>query len=496
MSSLIRHWKIPFSKEDDSAFITDKDGSLSYNEFMRQAAAVAVFLEKQKLWGQAIGVEVNRSKDSLVAFMGVLLSGNYYVPVSQEMPQEKVEKIRDQIDLAAYLYADHSLVKRLPEVDEQDYKRLYKELEKVPEESPLYVIFTSGSTGVPKGIVKSHRSMMSFVKAYTDEFSWGPEDRLGNQTPFYFDASAKDFYLSLYAGCRMVVLDTALFSRPKELLLMLNGQKITAIQWVPSALMMVSMLGTFRQVMPEFLRRVCFVGEAMAPEQLRRWMEALPQVEFVNLYGASEMAGICAFCRIDGEEFAATGEIPIGYPLSNSRIRLMDEAQREVREPGTKGEIWLCSEALADGYLGDEEKTKEKFVKKEDCLWYRTGDQAVYDEKGRLVFAGREDFQIKHMGHRIELEEIDKTTQTIPEITSACCVYAKNKLVLFYEGSLDKAELTRLLKEKLPDYMMPNRLEWLEQMPVNAHGKKDRKFLENKVRERGRRHGRDKRSHS
>ena len=112
MSSLIRHWKIPFSKEDDSAFITDKDGSLSYNEFMRQAAAVAVFLEKQKLWGQAIGVEVNRSKDSLVAFMGVLLSGNYYVPVSQEMPQEKVEKIRDQIDLAAYLYADHSLVKR------------------------------------------------------------------------------------------------------------------------------------------------------------------------------------------------------------------------------------------------------------------------------------------------------------------------------------------------------------------------------------------------
>ena len=234
----------------------------------------------------------------------------------------------------------------------------------------------------------------------------------------------------------------------------------------------------------------------MAPEQLHRWMEALPQVEFVNLYGASEMAGICAFCRIDGEEFAATGEIPIGYPLSNSRIRLMDEAQREVREPGTKGEIWLCSEALADGYLGDEEKTKEKFVKKEDCLWYRTGDQAVYDEKGRLVFAGREDFQIKHMGHRIELEEIDKTTQTIPEITAACCVYAKNKLVLFYEGSLDKAELTRLLKEKLPDYMMPNRLEWLEQMPVNAHGKKDRKFLENKVRERGRRHGRDKRSHS
>lgn len=126
---------------------------------MRQAIAVAVFLEKQKLWGQAIGVEVTRSKDTLVAFMGVLLSGNYYVPVSREMPEEKVEKIRQQINLAAYLYADHSLVKRLPEADEQDYKRLYKTLEKVPEEAPLYVVFTSGSTGVLKGIIKSHQAM-------------------------------------------------------------------------------------------------------------------------------------------------------------------------------------------------------------------------------------------------------------------------------------------------------------------------------------------------
>ena len=88
MSSLIRHWNIPFSREDECTFITDKDGSLSYSEFMRQATAVAVFLEKQKLWGQAIGVEVTRSKDTLVAFMGVLLSGNYYVPVSREMPEE------------------------------------------------------------------------------------------------------------------------------------------------------------------------------------------------------------------------------------------------------------------------------------------------------------------------------------------------------------------------------------------------------------------------
>ncbi|MBO5487552.1 MAG: AMP-binding protein [Eubacterium sp.] len=496
MSSLIRHWNIPFSRENEDNFLIDRDGGVSYNEFMRRATAVAVFLERENLRGQAIGVEVDRSLDSLVRFMGVLLSGNYYVPISNEMPEEKVEKIREQIQLAAFLHSGSNYAECVPEVDEKDYERLYDALADIPEESPLYVIFTSGSTGVPKGIIKSHGSMMSFMEAYVQEFGWSPEERLGNQTPFYFDASAKDFYLSLYVGCSMVILDTTLFSRPKQLLETLNEQRITAIQWVPSALMMVSMLGTFRQVMPMYLRRVFFVGEAMAQEQLRRWIEALPEVEFVNLYGASEMAGICAFCRIHPREFLDTGAIPIGYPLSNSRICLMDEEKRETKELGAKGEIWLCSEALASGYLGDEKKTQDNFIKKEGCLWYRTGDQAFYDEKGRLVFAGREDFQIKHMGHRIELEEIEKTAQTIPEIRAACCVYVKNKLVLFYEGNLDKAELTRTLKEKLPDYMMPNRLEWLEQMPMNANGKKERKSLENKVRERGRRNGRNKRNHS
>lgn len=497
MGSIITHWELPFTGGDKGIWWKDEFQELSYDGCMRRAVAIALRLQNQRIKGKAIGVCASHKVDTLILFLGILLSGNYYVPVSDEMPEDMFEKIKEQVDMAAYYSSCELTEEEIAAVTEEDYRVLYEALYEVSEDAPLYVVFTSGSTGTPKGIIKSHRSMIAFVEAYQKEFAWAREDILGNQTPFYFDASAKDFYLSLFVKCKIVILDKTLFSRPLDLVEKMNEEKITGIQWVPSALAMVSLLGVLEKKIPQYLRRVCFVGESFPTKQLMRWMTALPDTEFVNLYGFSELAGICAFCRIDKKEFMETEQIPIGLPLSNCQMILVDDEGNVVSEKGEKGEIHISSTSLADAYLAKEDEQKEAFYYRDENRFYRSGDQAMYDEFGRFVFAGRSDFQIKHMGHRIELEAIENEALSFSGVKQACCLYHKNKIVLFVSGMEDKAELTTYLKQKLPPYMIPNRFQVVDEIPLNANGKKDRKKLEEILSERrGRRNGRNERNYT
>lgn len=288
MRHIIEFLNLPFAVAEDFCLLKDQIKSYSYNTFMKKVTALACSLEKEKLWGTAIGVKASHDVDTVVAFLGILLSGNYYVPVSDEAPESFLNKLRQQADFVE----NYEVTESEDKIGIDDYNRLLARLDEVSEDDPMYLIFTSGSTGVPKGIVKSHRNMMSFLQAYEEEFHFGKEHILGNQTPFYFDASAKDIYISLYCKSRMVILDSQLFMKPGELVAYLNQEKINRIQWVPSALSIVSIVGTFQLIKPEYLEQVYFVGEVFPVKQLLAWMEALPQTEFINLYGSSEMAGI------------------------------------------------------------------------------------------------------------------------------------------------------------------------------------------------------------
>ena len=346
------------------------------------------------------------------------------------------------------------------------------------------MIYTSGSTGKPKGVLKSHGAEIDYIETYRKTFSFTGEEVIGNQAPFFFDASAKDIYMMLCIGCTIEILPTSLFSFPPELIAYLNEKEVTFASWVPSVLSIVAQLNPFSLIKPTTLKRVFFVGEVMPIKHLNRWREALPEIQYVNLYGQSEIAGVCCYYEVK-ESLEESQTLPVGKPFSNCRIYLLD-GEEIVTEPGRLGEMYIVSDALASEYFNDAEKTNRVFLYRdfgkgpERC--FKTGDLFRYDSEGNLLFSSRADFQIKHMGHRIELGEIESVVDEFPQIDRCCCLYnaERKKIVLFCQPAegvtITGAEFRRMLKNQLSPYMLPARVEML-QLPLNANGKIDRQKL-------------------
>lgn len=443
--------------------------------------------------GQPVGVVARRSAAVVALFLAVLKAGGFYVPLDPDWKPEKLAHVCANAGLQLVL--DTQTPGPLPDgvtalvcgqaewEAPADAAALSAIAARLRPEDPLYLIYTSGSTGVPKGVLKTHGAMQSYIAAFTARYPATPADALGNQTPFFFDASAKDLYWMLHDGCRLEVLDTGLFSQPYHLIEYLNDRHITLISWVPSALVIVSQLDTFADILPNYLRAVFFIGEVFPMKHFLIWQNALPGVKFVNLYGQSELAGACCYYEVD-RAFTPDDTLPIGRPFANAEVFLLD-GDRVVTEPGQIGEIGIVSPALAAGYFGDAEKTAAAFCTFCDhgrtLRLFRTGDMARYTPEGLLVFAARCDAQIKHMGYRIELGEIEAAANSLPEITGCACLYdtAKNRIVLFctVQDGVTKASLRKALREKLSTYMIPSKIEILPQLPRNANGKTDRVLL-------------------
>ena len=352
------------------------------------------------------------------------------------------------------------------------------------------MVYTSGSTGKPKGVLKSHKAVASFIKAYVAEFDLPRDIIIGNQTPFFFDASAKDIYLMLYLGATMEVIPSELFMFPPKLIEYLNEKEISFICWVPTALAMVTQINTFKSVLPKYLKWVFFVGEVFPVKQLKKWLETLPELTYVNLYGSTEIAGISCYYTIDPK--TEIDILPMGKALANCQVFLYDnEAHDKIQTSDTEtvGEVCVASEALALAYYHDPEKTASVFVsmpvgeegRKVRVL--KTGDLARYDTKGNLVFASRKDFQIKHMGRRIELGEIESVADKLEDIVRCCCLYEqeKKKIRLFCQlrEGCEKTgkDIKEELKAHLSDYMGPNVVKILDEMHLNANGKINRTLL-------------------
>ena len=217
----------------------------------------------------------------------------------------------------------------------------------------------------------------------------------------------------------------------------------------------------------------------MPVKSLNYWIEHLPDVRFVNLYGQSEIAGVACYYEAKGTQ--AEGSIlPIGKPLPNCRVFLMD-GNRIISGQNEVGEITISSAALAKSYYCDPEKTQQAFVSIDGKRAFRTGDYAFYDERGDLVFTARKDSQIKHLGRRIELGEIEAIAGAFEGMQRCCCLYdqEKKKIALFcqVDEGIEIDEIKSFLSGRLSSYMMPEKITIIEKMPINANGKIDRQLL-------------------
>ncbi len=431
--------------------------------------------------------------DVLVSFMGAAYSCNFYSPIDVDMPGSRVNKILEVLEPAvvittgtlrevfsAYDYKGEFLLLEEVLVSDVQDDALEAARGKGIDTDLLYVLFTSGSTGVPKGVTINHRAVIDYIDWVTETFDITEKDSLGNQAPFYFDNSILDIYSTLKTGATTYIIPKTLFAQPVLLLEYLKEKKINTIFWVPSALIVVAKLKAFKNVdLSDTLRRVLFCGEVMPNKQLNVWRRFLPDVQYANLYGPTEITDACTYYIVD-REFSDEEPLPIGFPMPNTDILVLNEENEPVtgEEPG---ELCVRGTSLSMGYYKNPEKTKEAFVQNPlnqavPELIYRTGDVVKYNERGEIIYLSRKDFQIKHMGHRIELGEIETAVSSLPEISLNCCLYdeKRQKIVLFIEEELEKAYINEKISHLLPEYMLPNKVVRVEKMPINANGKIDR----------------------
>lgn len=470
------------------------DGSKDYT-FARiygGSRSVGTFLHSKGLFREPVVVFMGKHPIEIIAFLGVVAAGCWYVPVDEEMPLGRIELILQNCN-ARMILCDKGTCEKAKEFSFQGEICLFDDIADTPENGevlaairnraldvdPVYVIFTSGSTGIPKGVAACHRSVIDYVEQLSKVLGFGETTVFANQAPLYFDACLKELFPTLKFGATTYLLPKELFLFPVKLVEFLNEHKVNTICWVASVLSMVSSFGTFETARPKYLHTIAFGGEAFSVAQLHIWQDCLPQASFTNLYGPTEGTGMSCYYPVS-RPLGEDEMIPIGKPFPNTEILLLDEEGK----PAQKGEIYIRGTCVTLGYYNDPERTAASFVQNPlhtlyPELVYRTGDVGRYNEYQELVFVSRKDHQIKHMGHRIELGEVEAAASRAGEVSLCCCIYdaEKSKILLYYTGKVQPGELTVRMKELLPRYMMPNETRRLESMPLTANGKIDRRAL-------------------
>jgi non-ribosomal peptide synthetase component F len=315
-------------------------------------------------------------------------------------------------------------------------------------------------------------------------FAFDGSEIIGSLSPFYFDIYTLELFLCLAKGATLVIVPEQSAIFPGTLLEFIAAQAISFVFWVPTIMVNIANQQLLsRWPLPQ-LRRVFFAGEVFPTKSLNYWRRHLPEAIFVNLYGPIEISVDCTYFVVDRD--MADGErLPIGRPCRNSDILILDEQDRPA-QGDQLGELCVRGSSLALGYWNNPERTAEVFVQNPlnphyPELIYRTGDIVYRNERGEIMIVGRKDFQVKHLGYRIDLGEVEHAALQVGGIRNACVTYNQDKkeIVLFFESAheLSAANIREQLSAYLPKYMLPTVLKRIDQLPRNPNGKIDRQLL-------------------
>ena len=475
--------------------VIDENGKYTYKELTELSKKIGTGLTSYFEQRNPVPVLMEKGKDTLATFFGAIYAGCFYVLLNPDLPKVRLEHIVNVLgakcivtdkthkEIASELISED----RILYIEDLKNTEINEEKLKIIRENgldldPLYANFTSGSTGVPKGVLVGNRSVIDFIDNFTEIFNITEKDIIGNQAPFDFDVSVKDIYSSIAKGATLVIIPKRLFSIPAELLDYICNNKVTTLIWAVSALCLITTFHALDYKTPDTVNKILFSGEVMPIKHLKQWIEHLPGATFVNLYGPTEITCNCTYHIVDKtKEYE---KIPVGKAFPNEQVFLLDDNDKLITDIDIQGEICVKGTCLALGYFNNKEQTNSRFVQnplndKYIDMIYKTGDLGEYNKDGEIVFLGRKDFQIKHMGHRIELEEIERAMEKINGVERSCCIFneQKGKLYGFYVGNTEKDEVIKYLKENLPVFMVPNKITQIEKFPITKNGKIDRKEL-------------------
>ena len=479
---------------DKTAF-SDGEESLSFSELRHLSRAGGSALIARGLHSEPVAVFMKKSPLTIAAFFAALYAGCYYVPLDASMPLYRLQMILQRLSPRAVICDEGSreLAEGLaPAGSVIDAQTLFAAEENEAalravraqsiDTDPAYIVFTSGSTGVPKGVTGSHRALIDYADALCPVIGADESSVFAMQVPLYVDACMKELLSVIKCGSTAYLMQQSMFLSPVKAVEFLNRHRVNTLCWVASALTIISGLGTFEDLRPQHIRTVCFGSEVFPVKQLRLWQEACPGARFINLYGPTEATGMSFYFIVDRE--IKDGEpIPVGRPFDNTGFMLLKSNDTEAA-PGETGEICIRGTALTHGYFDDPERTAAAFTQNPlnphyPERIYRTGDLGRLNERGELVFVSRKDHQIKNMGHRVELGEIEACADGCEGVVRSCCLFdrEKGRISMFYMGAADEKALGRYLRGMLPRYMQPSRIKRLDALPLLENGKIDRNSL-------------------
>jgi len=479
---------------------------LSYGELNARANQVAHYLRGLGVKpGTLVGISVERSLDMAAGLLGILKAGAAYVPLDPKYPMERLAFLLDDTKVTVVL-AQQRLLSALPlrgrhcvSLD-AEWPVIARENEENPASGNItpdhlaYVMYTSGSSGKPKGVLIRHGGVVHHSVAMAQHFALDPLDRMAQCGSISFDISVEEIFPSWISGASLILCPPAVFTPGPDLIRWIDDERITVLL-LPTAFWheWVYYLERSQDAVPRCLRLVAIGGEKASADVLVKWKRIVgTQVRWVNTYGPTEATVTTTLYEpapgsMTGAELT---EVPIGGPIANSRIYILDRRLDPV-PIGVVGELCIGGAGLAAGYLDRPELTAERFVpnplsnERGDRL-YRTGDLARFLPDGNAEFMGRIDSQVKLHGFRIELGEIEAVLNQHPSVQNSVVVVREDeisakRLIAYIVGnkemSSENLELRSFLQQKLPEYMVPSGFEFIEAFPLTANGKINRQAL-------------------
>lgn len=482
------------------------DQSITYTELMDWAQRLGVFLLSKGIQsGDVVAIGSNKHFLTYALMIASIRLGIAYVNIDVAAPLARNLPIIEVSQAAFIFYDDPACSKPMhdlanagkiqaielipdifPAVTPSDRERQLELMQKVDGSTIAYVMFTSGSTGIPKGVAVTHQNVLHFIAWGNQYLQIKNHDNFANLSPLYFDNSVFDFYVGLFSGASLSPIPRELLTKPYELVAHVGKMECTVWFSVPSLLIYMVAMKAMEIKVLSTLRYIIFGGEGYPKAELKKLYDLFSQqATLVNVYGPTECTCICSAYPLSENDFKQlNGLPPLGKLNPNFDYLILDEHDKEA----TEGELCLLGPNVAAGYFNELERSAKSFITLNDPKrfmkrMYRTGD-LVQETEGILHFIGRKDNQVKHMGYRIELEEIEHALAKFTQINQAAVVYhrthvAYGKLVGFVASSeeVDERALLVNLGELLPTYMIPSRIIVRKELPKNPNGKVDRQQL-------------------